>query len=68
MRHGVVNRGQRAKIITERAVFEVTAEGLMLTEVADEVDIRKDILDQMEFAPARILDRPKPMDQMLSAH
>ena len=30
--NGVVHCGQRAKIITERAVFEVTAEGLVLTE------------------------------------
>ena len=27
VRNGVINRGQRAKIITERAVFEVVAEG-----------------------------------------
>jgi hypothetical protein len=52
----------------ERAVFEVAAEDLVLTELADGVDIRKDILDQMEFAPARMLDRPKPMHQALSAH
>jgi acyl CoA:acetate/3-ketoacid CoA transferase len=30
--------------------------------VADGVDIHRDILDQMEFASARIPDRPKPMD------
>jgi acyl CoA:acetate/3-ketoacid CoA transferase len=38
------------------------------TEVADGVDIRRDILDPMEFALARIPDRPKPMDQALFAH
>jgi propionate CoA-transferase len=64
---GVVNRGQRASIITERAVFEVTAEGLVLTEVAKGVDVRGDILDQMEFAPARIADRLKTMDDELFA-
>jgi propionate CoA-transferase len=63
-----MNRGQRAKIITERAVFEVTAEGLVLTEVAKGVDVRKHILEQMEFAPARIVDRPKTMDDVLFAH
>jgi propionate CoA-transferase len=68
VRNGVINRGQRAKIITERAVFEVTAEGLVLTEVAKGVDVRKDILDQMEFAPARIVDQPKMMDDALFAH
>jgi propionate CoA-transferase len=68
VRNGVANRGQRAKIITERAVFEVTAEGLVLTEIAAGIDIRTDILDQMEFAPARIVDRPKTMDEALFAH
>ena len=65
VRNGVMNRGQRAKIITERAVFEVTAEGLVLTEVAKGIDIRKGILDQMEFSPARVADRPKTMDDAL---
>ena len=60
-----MNRGQRAKIITERAVFEVTGEGLVLTEVANGIDVRKDILEQMEFAPARIVDQPKKMDDAL---
>ena len=67
VRNGVINRGQRAKIITERAVFEVAAEGLVLTEVAKGVDVRRDILDQMEFAPARIVDQPKVMDDALFA-
>jgi propionate CoA-transferase len=49
-------------------VFEVAAEGLVLTEIARGVDVRKDILDQMEFAPARIVDRPKTMDDALFAH
>ncbi|SMC85774.1 acyl CoA:acetate/3-ketoacid CoA transferase [Papillibacter cinnamivorans] len=37
--------------VTERAVFELTQEGLELTEVADGVDLEKDILAQMEFKP-----------------
>jgi propionate CoA-transferase len=68
VRNGVMTRGQRAKIITERAVFEVTAEGLVLIEVARGVDVRRDILDQMEFSPARIVDKPKTMDEALFAH
>jgi propionate CoA-transferase len=68
VRNGVINRGQRARIVTERAVFEVTAEGLMLTELAKGVDVRADILDQMEFAPARIADQPKIMDDAFFAH
>lgn len=49
-------------------MFEVAAEGLVLTEIARGVDVRKDILDQMEFAPARIVDRPRTMDDALFAH
>ncbi len=67
VRDGVINRGQRAQIITERAVFEVTAEGLALTEVAKGIDVRKDILEQMEFSPINVSDRPKLMDETLFA-
>ena len=52
VRKGVVERGQTALIVTERAVFRVVPEGLMLTEVAKGIDVRRDILDQMAFAPA----------------
>ena len=68
VRNGVIDRGQRAQIITERAVFEVTAEGLVLTEVAKGVDVRRDILEQMEFAPVHVADKPKLMDDALFAH
>jgi propionate CoA-transferase len=56
VRKGVIERGQRAKLITERAVFEVVREGLALSEVARGIDIRRDILERMEFSPARILE------------
>ena len=37
--------------VTERAVFKLTGEGLLLTEIAPGVDINKDILDNMDFKP-----------------
>lgn len=37
--------------VTERAVFELTEQGLMLTEYAPGIDVKKDILNQMDFAP-----------------
>jgi len=46
-----VEIGQPVAIITERAVFECTKEGLMLKEVAPGVDINRDIISRMEFAP-----------------
>jgi propionate CoA-transferase len=42
---------QRAVYVTERAVFELTRDGLMLTEIAPGVDLEKDILANMEFVP-----------------
>ncbi len=54
VRANVAARGQRARIVTERAVFEVVAEGLVLTEVAPGVDIRTQVLDQMDLANVRV--------------
>jgi len=60
-----VARGQSALIVTERAVFEVTADGLVLSEIAPGIDVRRDVLDQMAFTPARILDPLPLMDAAL---
>jgi propionate CoA-transferase len=46
-----VERGQRVLYVTERAVFELTPEGLMLIEVAPGLDLEKDIFGQMGFKP-----------------
>jgi propionate CoA-transferase len=43
--------GQKAVYVTERAVFELTKDGLMLTEIAPGIDLEKDILAHMGFKP-----------------
>jgi len=53
-------KGQQVLYVTERCVFELTAEGMMLTEIAPGIDLQKDILDQMDFQP--IVKNPKRMD------
>jgi len=46
-----LEQGIRTTYITERAVFELTADGLLLSEIAPGVDLQSDILDMMEFRP-----------------
>jgi propionate CoA-transferase len=43
--------GQRVLYVTERCVFELVPEGLRLVEVAPGIDVQRDILDRMGFAP-----------------
>ena len=52
--------GQPVLYVTERCVFELTKEGIELTEVAPGVDIEKDILAHMAFKP--IIKDVKLMD------
>ena len=54
VRANVASRGQRALIVTERAVFEVTPEGLLLTEVAPGIDVRTQVLGQMDIGGVRV--------------
>lgn len=44
-------KGQKMHFVTERCVFELKPEGLYLTEIAEGIDLQKDILDLMEFKP-----------------
>ena len=48
--YAVKNR-QTVKYITERAVFELTEDGIVLTEIAPGLDLKSDILPYMEFVP-----------------
>src|SRR6185437_8230026 len=46
--------------VTERCVFRLTKAGLELIEVAPGIDIKRDILDRMDFEP--IVRQPRVMD------
>ncbi|HRT46279.1 MAG TPA: CoA-transferase, partial [Desulfomonilia bacterium] len=53
--------------ITERCVFALTKDGMELVEVAPGIDIERDILACMEFAPV-IKEQPKLMDARIFRH
>ncbi|HEX8095841.1 MAG TPA: hypothetical protein VF542_18600, partial [Jatrophihabitans sp.] len=59
-----VRRGQQARIITERAVFDITAEGLVLIEIAPGIDLHRDLLDLIGF-PVTLADTLRTMDSTL---
>jgi propionate CoA-transferase len=56
-------RGQEVLYITERCVFKLSVDGLELIEIAPGVDLQRDILDRMDFAP--IVGTLKPMEARL---
>jgi propionate CoA-transferase len=57
-------QGRTAIFVTERAVFEVTRDGLRLIEIAPGIDIERDVLAHMTFRPS-IADDLKSMDPRL---
>ena len=57
-------RKQEVLYLTERASFRLTPQGIELFEVAPGIDLQRDVLDQMDFAP-RVAPDLKVMD---SAH
>jgi propionate CoA-transferase len=56
-----LRRGQQVVYVTERAVFRLAAGGIVLTEVAPGVDLERDILARMGFAPIIPEGGPRPM-------
>ena len=54
-------RGTPVLYVTERCVFELSAAGLVLTEIAPGVDLQHDILEHMDFAPL-LPTAPRLMD------
>ena len=50
--------------ITERCVFRLGPDGLELIEVAPGIDIERDIVAQMDFAPV-IKEKPRLMDERI---
>ena len=47
--------------ITERCVFLRDHRGVVLTEIAEGIDLQKDIFDQMEFLPVIPEEGIRPM-------
>ena len=58
-----MKRGQPVLYVTERCVFRLTERGMELIEVAPGIDIERDILEHMAFAP--VIDAPEQMDEAI---
>jgi len=55
--------GKQILYITERCVFRLTTKGMELVEIAPGVDLRRDILECMDFEP--IVSDPRLMDERI---
>lgn len=59
-----LKRGQQVVYVTERAVFELSEQGLVLTDVAPGIDVERDVIARMQFKP-HVPSTPKVMDGSL---
>lgn len=59
-----VERGANVTYVTERCVIELRAEGLTVIEMAPGIDLKRDVIDQVE-APLQIADDLREMDPRL---
>ncbi len=59
-----IEKNQPVLYITERCVFSLTKEGIVLKEIAPGIDLKKDILDLLEFEPI-IKGSPALMDERI---
>lgn len=48
----LVEQGKRVMAITERCVLEYTLDGWVMAEIADGLDLEKDVLRRMDFRPS----------------
>ena len=55
--------GKQVLYVTERCVFQLTRDGMELIEIAPGVDLRRDILERMDFEP--IVREPRLMDDRI---
>lgn len=45
-----LDSGKRATVVTDRGIFDVTKDGLVLSEIVPGIDLQRDILDRIPFA------------------
>jgi propionate CoA-transferase len=62
----MLDQGKRVRYITERAVFDLTQDGVTLVEIAPGIDVERDVFDQMQFTP-KVVGDPPLMDRRIFA-
>ena len=62
--HQAIKYGKQILYVTERAVFSLAKEGLILEEVAPGIDVDKDVFSKMSFMPIHSTSE-KHMDERL---